>query len=128
MARFGRAFPVPRPRIRQLPHLGVLDVTPPTIDITVSPDLTKISRVAGKDTTTFSFTVNEAHQAYQIRAVPGSSSPVTAGTLIEQGGSGSAGIERAVDVTDDELVNAGLTEGAHVIKVFAQDSAGNWSE
>lgn len=107
--------------------VGSGDTTAPTLDITVTPTKTKISRISGQDSTDFSFQVNEAYQAYQIRVVPSSSSPVTAGTLLESGSGGAANTNRAVTVTDDEFVAAGGVEGTSVIKVFAQDTAGNWS-
>lgn len=103
------------------------DTTPPTPTITVGASKSRISRVAGQDVTTFTFTVDEDFQAYQLRIVPGGSSPVTAGTLIESGAGGTAGAGKAVDVTDAELEAAGGVAGDSIIKVFAQDLAGNWS-
>jgi hypothetical protein len=103
------------------------DTTAPTPNITVGPSTLKISRVSGKDVTTFSFQSDEPYQAYELRVVPSTSSPHTAGTLIESGGAGGASTNRDVDVTDDELVAASGTEGDNVVKVFVQDNAGNWS-
>lgn len=103
------------------------DTTAPLPNITVNPSRSKISSQAGVSTSAFTFTVDEAHQAYQLRVVPAETSPVTLGTLIESGGSGLAGVARAVDVTAAELQAAGLADGQHRVKVFAQDNAGNWS-
>lgn len=103
------------------------DTAPPTPNITVGASKSRISRVTGQDVTTFTFTVDEDYQAYQLRVVPGGSSPVSAGTLLESGTGGTAGVGRAVDVTDDELVAAGVSSGDAIVKVFAQDLAGNWS-
>lgn len=83
--------------------------------------------MAGRDQASFSFTVDEPYQAYQLRAVPADTSPVTSGTLIEAGDGGPPDTNRSVDITGDELATAGLGEGLQLIKVFAQDSAGNWS-
>jgi hypothetical protein len=103
------------------------DTTTPTVNITVNPNTLKISSQSGKDSTSFDFEVDEDVQATQVRIVPGTGSPVTAGTLIESAGALSAGIDRSVTITDDELIAAGGTEGANIIKIFAQDLAGNWS-
>lgn len=125
MSRTGRSFPV-RARIwRAAPES--IDTTPPTIDITIAADRTRISRISGRDASTFSFQVNEVYAAYEVRAVPSDSSPHTTGILIESGGGGSANSDRQVVITDDEIVDAGLGEGDYTIKVFAQDGGGNWS-
>ncbi len=99
----------------------------PDSNITVSPSTTKISRQSGKDITTFSFTPDADYQAYQLRAVPGSSSPVSAGTQLEAGSGGLAGVQRDVDLTDDELVAAGVGDGTHLVKIFIRNYAGNWT-
>ncbi len=125
-ARMGRTWMPRKPR-RPGAFQAILDTVPPEVSISVGPSAVKLSRQIGKDVTTFTFTVTEDYLEYQLRAVPSETSPVTAGSLLESGGSGSAGVGRDVDVTDDELVAAGLSEGNHVIKVFARDAAGNWS-
>jgi len=114
--------------VGQVPVGGFVlsDVVAPTVTIT-PPIVTKISRVATKDTAAFSFAADEDYQAYQIRIVPTAESPVSAGTLVEQGSGGLAGATRNVDVTDDELIAAGASDAALVVKVFTQDLAGNWS-
>lgn len=48
-----------------------------------APSATRISRVPGKDVTTFTFDVDEYYAEWQARLVPSEVSPVTAGTLIE---------------------------------------------
>lgn len=105
-----------------------VDAIPPVVSITIGPSTTRISRVSGKDLVTFSFSVDQDYQAFQVRVVPSSSSPHTAGTLIESGSGGNLGQNVDIEVTDDELVNADPGEGTKVIKVFAQNSSGGWSE
>lgn len=100
----------------------------PVPDITEAPSVTKISRISGKDVTTFAFTPDVDYQAYQLRAVPSGASGVGTGVELESGGAGEADDERSVDVTDDEMVDAGLSDGTHVVKVFLQNYAGNWTE
>lgn len=105
------------------------DTTPPTTNVVTGASGGIISRVTGKDDFAFSFTVNEAVQAWQLKLVPASNSPQTAGSLIESGGSVASGGTISGSVTDDELVAAigSAAEGTYVIKAFAQDTAGNWS-
>lgn len=113
------------------PHLTGLpiwqfDITGPVVDLSAAT-ASRISRISGKDITQFTFTSDEDYAAYQIRAVPSAGSPYTAGIQVESGTAGSAGVPRSVDVTDDELINAGLGEGNLIIKVFTVDAFGNWS-
>jgi len=104
------------------------DTTKPIVN-TGTISRTRISRVPERDLTTVTFTANEATQAMQVRLVPGETSPVAAGTLIEQDAvARAANATVTVDVTDDELVAAGGTAGDNIIKLFMQDSAGNWSD
>lgn len=116
----------PQP-VSRIVTVSSVDTTAPGTNITVGASKSRISRVAGQDVTTFTFTVDEDYQAYQLRVVPSGASPVTAGALLESGSGGTAGAGRAVDVTDAELEAAGGTTGDSIIKVFAQDLAGNWS-
>lgn len=104
-----------------------LDTTPPTITVS-NLSATKISRVSGKDITYVSFTVNEECQAWKAKRVSSSGATHTQGTLVDSGGSIPADTLYVFDITDDELVDAGGTDGSNTIKVFVQDSAGNWSE
>lgn len=101
------------------------DSTPPTVDVSLVTQTT-ISRVVGADASDVTFTTNEAYTAYQVRVVPSSVSPVTAGTLVESG-TGGTGAAHTVTITDDEFVAAGAIEGTNTVKVFTQDAAGNWS-
>lgn len=104
------------------------DVIPPTPNITVNPNRTKISRVAGVDASTFTWQPDEALQEYQIRIVSNASDTIDiAGALIESGGSVSAAQDVVTEITDDELVAASPADGPKIIKVFGRDLAGNWS-
>lgn len=105
-----------------------VDVTPPGVTLDLSTTATKISTVTGKNESAFSLTVDEDYLAYKIKVVPDGSSPHTAGTLVESGGSGSAGSPVSLNVTASELSAAGLGgEATYVVKVFVQDLSGNWS-
>lgn len=106
----------------------LVDTTPPIPNITISASPTKISRVVGKDASSFTFQANENIQAWQVRFVPSSTSSYTSGTLIESGGAVAANTNINVTITDDEAVAAGALEGFNTVKVFVQDTAGNWSD
>ena len=108
------------------PSSTPLDTTAPTIAVS-NLTATKISRVAGKDITYVSFTVNEDCQAWKAKLVTSSGATHTQGTLIDSGGDVPADTLYVFDITDDELVNAGGTDGSNTVKVFVQDDAGNWS-
>lgn len=103
------------------------DFIPPGVALDLSTTATKISSVTGKDEAVFELTSDEDFLAYKIKAVPDGSSPHTAGTLIESGGAGDAGVPVELNVTGSEILGAGLGEGTHVIKVFVKDASGNWS-
>lgn len=112
----------------------VVDTTAPVITITVEPDRTKISKVEGRDKSTFTWSANENLQAYEVRVVPnagatrdqGTLIPVVDGSVNMSGGAVASGtpVQSTIDGTDlDALVN----DGEHVVKVFGQDAAGIWS-
>jgi hypothetical protein len=114
-----------------------LDTTAPVPNITVAADHTKISKIAGFRTSTFSWAVDQAFEEYKVKVVSSASDPNTAGTTIgttngSTNTSGTAGgypastnITTAIDGRDLEAASAG--DGAKIIKVFARDSGGNWS-
>lgn len=102
------------------------DTTAPIATITAGPTRTRMSRIAPVDSTEVTWTVNEATQAYQIRSVPSADASVATGVLIESGGGAAEGASQTATITDDELAAAGLS-GDLLIKIFLQDTAGNWS-
>jgi hypothetical protein len=111
-------------RLGATPGLG--DTTPPgAINVTVQT-VSKISQVAGKDSTDITFTANENFVEYQIRRVSSGADNVAMGTLVE-GTTVTARGEHTVTITDDELIAASGSEGSNLLKVFVKDAAGNWS-
>lgn len=98
----------------------------PEVTIVSGPSRSRISRVSGVDTAEITFSSTADYSQYQIRVVPSADSPVTAGTLVETGTSGTGGVNRTIDVTGDELVTAGEPEGTKTVKIFVQ-SGGVWS-
>lgn len=114
-----------------------LDTTLPIPNVTVGPDVTRVSKVAGKRTVSFSFQADSQFDEYKVKVVPAAGSLHTAGTEIPTTNgstnmSGTAGnypaltnINSTIDGRDLELASAG--DGAKVVKVFVMDDAGNWS-
>lgn len=113
-----------------------LDSTVPVLSITSGPDVTKVSKIAGKRTASFSFSPDVAISAYKVKVVPANSSiesagaqiPTTNGSTNVSGGAVSAGgtVNVTIDGRDLELADSG--DGAKVIKVFGQETgSGNWS-
>lgn len=112
-----------------------LDTTIPTINITVAASPTKISKIATFDTTTFSFQSDQALQAWKVKVVPSSGStesagttiPTTAGSTNTTGGALAATTNQSVTIKGADLETASSGDGAKIVKIFGQDTAGNWS-
>lgn len=113
----------------------ILDTTRPVVTIS-GPDVTKISKVAGKDTCAFSFQVDCTFVEYKVKVVSSTGASHDTGTVIpttagstNMTGSGSFPANMPIDCTikgaDLEAASAG--DGQKIIKVFAKDEAGNWS-
>jgi hypothetical protein len=114
----------------------ILDTTRPVVTIS-GPDVSKISKVTGKDVASFSFSSDQDFTEYKVKVVSASGSSHDTGTQIgttngSTNMSGAAGNYKAstainctIDGSDLELASAG--DGAKTIKVFVKDTAGNWS-
>lgn len=112
-----------------------LDTVAPTINITVDPSRTKISKVDGWSLTTFSFASDQDLQAWSVRAVPSANSahdegteiPTTVGSLSTSGGALAANVNQAVTIHGADLETATPGDGDKIIKIFGQDTSGIWS-
>jgi hypothetical protein len=117
----------------------ILNTSIPTVIIT-GPDVAKISKVSGKDTSAFSFSSTEGddnYVEYKVKVVAttgaahttGTQIPTTAGSTNMSGDGGnwthSSVIECTIKGADLETASAG--DGEKIIKVFIKDIAGNWS-
>ena len=113
----------------------VLDMTRPIVTIS-GPDVTKISRISGKDKCAFSFVANENFQEYKVKVVASTGAAENTGTQIPiTGGSVNMSaigtftkdvpIESVID--GDDLFAAQSGDGVKIIKVFVKGVAGNWS-
>lgn len=111
-----------------------LDTTVPIVTIS-GPDVAKISKQSGKNTCTFSFTVDSDIQAYKVKVVASAGAANSTGTAIDttngstnmSGGSVTKGATVTCTINGTDLETASAGDGAKIIKVFAQDLAGNWS-
>jgi hypothetical protein len=114
-----------------------LDTTQVVPTVSVGPDVTKVSKIAGKRTASFSFQADASFEEYKIKVVPATNSLHDAGTQIPTTNgstnmSGAAGgypattnINSQIDGRDLELASSG--DGNKIVKVFVKDAAGNWS-
>jgi len=111
-----------------------LDTTKPTVTIT-GPDVSKVSTQAGKNVASFSFTSDSNYQQYVVKVVASSGADHTTGTTIAttngstnmSGGAGTASTVINCQVNGSDLQAASAGDGTKVIKVFVEDTAGNWS-
>lgn len=112
-----------------------LDTTAPIPNITVAAAPTKISKIAGFDTSNFTFSSDSDIQQWKVKVVPnagadqtsGTTIPVAAGSANVTGGAKSAGQGVAVSIKGTDLESASAGDGGKVVKVFVQDLAGIWS-
>lgn len=112
-----------------------LDATLPVISITTGPDVTRVSKVSGKRTISFSFSPDTALTAYKVKVVPATGSLENAGTTIPTtNGStnmtgaavaGAGSVSCTIDARDLDAASTG--DGAKIVKVFGQEASGNWS-
>jgi len=113
-----------------------MDTTIPTVTTTI-PDVNKISKIAGKDTASFTFTSNEDFSEYKVKLVgatgnthdAGITIPKVSGSINTSGtGAFTAGQVITVTIKGQDLEDAGATtDGQKIIKVFVKDSSGQWS-
>jgi hypothetical protein len=114
-----------------------LDTSAPVPNITVSPDRTRVSKIATRNVSTFSWAADLEFEEYKIKVVGAAGDPHTAGTTIGTANgstnmTGNAGnypastnIQSSINATD--LENASAGDGPKVIKVFVREESGNWS-
>src|SRR5690606_11564042 len=113
-----------------------MDTTLPTVTVT-TPDVSKISKVAGKDTFSFTFSANEDFSEYKVKLVgatgatenTGTTIPTTAGSTNTSGATGyTSGQVITVTIKGADLETAGaISDGQKTIKVFVKDTSGLWS-
>lgn len=113
-----------------------LNTAVPTVTIT-GPDVSKVSKIAGFNSSVVSFTVDVAFEEYKVCVVPATNSEQDAGTVIpttngSTNTSGSDGGYQAntpisVTINGADLEAAASGDGVKIVKVFARSAAGTWS-
>lgn len=113
-----------------------LNTTVPVVTIT-GPDKSKISKVAGFNTSIINFTSDVAFEEYKVCVVPQNNSTQDAGTIIgttngsinTSGSDGdypaSENIQVTINGADLEVASSG--DGVKIVKVFVKNAAGTWS-
>lgn len=106
-------------------------------DVTVTNlDVNKISKVAGKDTATFTFQANKDFTEYKVKVVgqinnshdTGVQIATTGGSQNTSGiGNFSSNAVITVTIKGSDLQNASSADGTKIIKVFVKDTNGVWS-
>lgn len=115
----------------------ILNTAVPTVTI-VGPDVAKISKVPGKNVSSFTFTSNVTIIAWKVLVVKTSDALHDAGTNVQipdDGGSvnmqGSenktAGDSVSCTIYSADLETASSGDGTKIVKVFVQNEAGTWS-
>lgn len=113
----------------------ILDTSLPVITIS-GPDVSKISKIAGKNVSSFSFQVSEDFTEYKVKVV--SSSGATQDTGIQIGTTNGSTNMSAVGtfasntpinctINGSDLESASTGDGAKIIKIFVKDTSGQWS-
>lgn len=113
----------------------LLDITLPIVTV-AGIDVTRISKQSGKDTATFTFRSDSAFTQYKVKVVEATGTGNTTGVLIPttNGSTNTSGtgtypadtpITCTLNGTDLEVASSG--DGTKIIKVFVQETSGNWS-
>lgn len=115
-----------------------LNTSIPSVAV-VGPDTSIISKVTGKNISTFNFTSDQIFDEYKVGIVESGSSlegtvtviPTTGGSVNTSGSANdypaSENIE--VKITGADLQTAaGSSDGTYIIKVFVKNKAGTWSK
>ncbi len=113
-----------------------LDTEIPTVTVT-NPDVSKISKVAGKDTASFTFQINKDFSEYKVKLVgnisatheSGAQIPIDNGSKNTSGeGDFKSSTITTVTIKGADLESAGATtDGKLILKVFVKDKNGLWS-
>lgn len=114
----------------------ILDTTVPVVTI-IGPDVPKISKVAGANVCSFSFTCDTIFNEYKVKVVSASGASHDTGVqLLETNGSinmsGNVGGYPAstpinCQITGLDLETASAGDSAKTIKVFVKDESNQWS-
>lgn len=114
-----------------------VDTTLPVVTIQTGPDTTKVSKISGKRTVTFSWDADVDIDMYEVAVVANSGSAQGSGTVIattngstnvSASGAITAGVDTTTTIDGRDLEVASTGDGTKVIKVFVRETAsGSWS-
>lgn len=114
----------------------ILDTTVPIVTIT-GPDVSKVSKVSGKDTCSFSFVSDTIFDEYVVKVVAASGNahdsgtqiPITAGSSNMSGNAGDYPAATPINcsIKGADLETASSGDASKIVKVFVKDVAGLWS-
>lgn len=115
----------------------ILNTVVPTVTI-VGPDVAKISKVSGKNASSFTFTSNVTIIAWKVLVVKSTDALHNAGTNVQIPDSGgsenmqgstttTAGDSVSCTIYGEDLETASSGDGTKIVKVFVQNEAGTWS-
>lgn len=113
-----------------------LDTGIPTVTVNL-PDVMKISKVVGKNSSSFSFSASEDYAEYKVKLVgaigatndTGVQIPITGGSINVAGiGIYTSATVTTVTIKGADLEMAGASTGVQsTVKVFVKDLSGQWS-
>lgn len=113
-----------------------LNTAVPVVTVT-GPDKSKISKIAGFNTSIINFTSDVEFDEYKVCVVPQNNStqdagkviPTTGGSINTSGSDGSypASENIQVTITGADLEVASTGDGVKIVKVFVKTAAGIWS-
>lgn len=113
-----------------------LDTEVPAVTVT-GPDKSKVSKVAGFNSSVIAFTADTDFEEYKVCVVPATNSLESAGVVIPSDGgslntSGAVGGYKAattisVTIRGADLEAASSGDGVKIVKVFVRNAAGTWS-
>lgn len=114
----------------------ILNTALPTVTIS-GPDVPKISKQTGRDTSTFTFQSDQIFTDYLVKVVSASGADNTTGTVIlvangssntnATGGNFPANTPITTTIKGADLEVASAGDGSKIIKVFVKNQAGQWS-
>jgi hypothetical protein len=112
-----------------------LNTAVPVVTIT-GPDVSRISKITGKDTCAFSFVSDVDFIEYKVKVVSGAGAIESAGNLIPVAGGSSNMSESGVfgtatpiacSIKGADLESASSGDAVKIVKVFVKSAAGLWS-
>lgn len=116
-----------------------LDTTLPIVSIT-TPDVSKVSKISGKNVCSFGFQVDTPFKEYKVKFVSATNATHDTGVQIgtTNGSTNMSGLKSDATVfaantvincsiTGADLESANAGDGTKIIKVFVRDESGQWS-